>query len=356
MENEIITTKTPAGEKVMRGLLTLAGGIAGYFIGFALVQRGWLGGPADEYLIGLVGVFTAFLATKQLARYFGRGWNKMIYALADIPADSVFAAGVGATAGLLITVLVSNLLAQIPFYTWYYSLLLALILAVGSAGFFVNNRRLFPFLPQPANAADVPGADAPKVLDSSALIDGRIPDLVAAHFIRGKIVVPTFVLSELQAIADASDPVKRPRGRRALEMIDQLASNLGHQFEIVDAERNGLPVDEALIKLCQHIGADLVTTDYNLDKIAAVQGITTLNLHRLATAMKPNLMPGDRVTLHIVKEGRESGQGLAYLEDGTMVVVEHTADRIGESVLTTITSNLQTNVGRMIFAKPVTQE
>lgn len=355
MENEVITTPTPAGEKVMRGFFTLAGGIAGYFLGFAFVQRGWLSGPADEFLIGFVGVLTAFLASKRLARYCGRWWNQMIYALANIPADSVFAAGVGATAGLLITVLVSNLLAQIPFYTWYYSLLLALILAVGSAGFFVNNRRLFPFLPQPDAGASQLG-NAPKVLDSSALIDGRIPDLVHAHFIRGNLIVPTFVLTELQTIADSSDQLKRPRGRRALEVIDQLASALGDQLRITEAQRHGLPVDEALVKLCQELGADLVTTDYNLDKIAAVQGVTTLNLHRLATAMKPNLLPGDRVVLHIVKEGRESGQGLAYLEDGTMVVVEHTADRIGESVLTTITSNLQTNVGRMIFAKPVAQE
>lgn len=337
----------------MRGLLSAAGGVIGFYIGIWLLQRGVLSGPSDEYLIGLVGVLTTFLATKRLARVLGRGWNKMIITLAEIPANIVFAAGVGATAGLLITLLVSNLLSQIPAFTWYYSLLIAVILVIGAAGFFVKNRRMFPFIPASDGPHNGLGVDiTAKVLDSSVLIDGRVLELAEAHFIQGKLIVPTFVLTELQHIADSGEQLRRQRGRRALDVIDKLSEHPTLEFGIIDADKNGIPVDEALIKLCRDIGADLVTTDYNLDKIAAVQGVTTLNINRLATAMKPNLIPGERVLLHITKPGREPGQGLAYLEDGTMVVVEDTADKIGESVQSVITSNIQTNVGRMIFAKP----
>lgn len=344
---------TPAGKKVMRGLLSVLGGILGFYIGIWLLQRGILTGPSDEFLISLVGALTTYLTTKRLASFLGKWWNDMIIALAKIPANVVFAAGIGATAGLLIALLVSNLLSQIPAFTWYYSLLIAAIAMVGAAGFFVKNRHMFAFIPKTDGpAGGIATEVSAKVLDSSVLIDGRVVDLAAAHFIQGKLLVPTFVLTELQNIADSSDPLRRQRGRRALEVIDQLSEHQTIEFEILDAEKNGIPVDEALIKLCRDIGADLVTTDYNLDKIAAVQGVTTLNIHRLATAMRPNLLPGERVTLHITKPGRESGQGLAYLEDGTMVVVEDTADKIGEDVLSVITSNIQTNVGRMIFAKP----
>lgn len=354
MATETSLKKTPAGEKVTRGLLSAFGGVIGFYIGIWLLQRGTLSGPSDEYLIGLVGVLTTFLATKRLARRLGRSWDRMIIALADIPANVVFAAGVGATAGLLITLLVSNVLSQIPAFTWYYSLLIAVVLVIGTAGFFVKNRHMFPFIPATDGSANgvTPEVNA-KVLDSSALIDGRIMELAEAHFVQGKLVVPTFVLTELQHIADSGDSLRRQRGRRALEIVDKLSAHQTLEFAIIDADKNGVPVDEALVKLCRDMGADLVTTDYNLDKIAAVQGVTTLNLNRLATAMKPNLIPGERVMLHITKPGREPGQGLAYLEDGTMVVVEDTADKIGEDVQSVITSNIQTNVGRMIFAKPV---
>ena len=171
----------------------------------------------------------------------------------------------------------------------------------------------------------------PKILDTSAIIDGRLVDVADANFLEGPLLVPQFVLAELQRIADADDPLKRRRGRRGLEVLDRLVAHGGVATEVVHDDAGEGPVDDRLVRLCAARGADLVTTDYNLHRVAGLQGIRVLNLHQLANAVKASFLPGERLSLTIVREGREAGQGLAYLEDGTMVVVEDAAALVGRT-------------------------
>ena len=193
-----------------------------------------------------------------------------------------------------------------------------------------------------------------KIMDTSSIIDGRIVDVIDSHFIDGKLLIPRFVLSELQNIADSSDTLRRVKGRRGLDILDKIIQHGNIATQIIEDDPSDIKaVDEKLIRLCQHKGAGLVTTDFNLSRVAALQGIKVLNVNQLANAVRAMFLPGERLSLHISKEGRESGQGLAYLEDGTMVVVEDAGDLIGETVDVVVTSHLQTNMGRMIFAKPV---
>lgn len=164
------------------------------------------------------------------------------------------------------------------------------------------------------------------------------------------------MLTELQRIADSDDELKRQRGRRGLETLDLIAATDGITMEVTQEDVGKGPVDDRLVRLCQHLGADLITTDYNLTRVAALQGVRVLNVHQLASAVKASYLPGERLALSIVRQGRESGQGLAYLEDGTMVVVEGAGDRVGTTIDVVVTSSLQTNMGRMIFARPTGHE
>jgi len=190
------------------------------------------------------------------------------------------------------------------------------------------------------------------LLDTSVIIDGRIADICSTKFIEGRIVIPRFVLKELQQIADSSDMLKRNRGRRGLDILNKIQkdSNIGVRIEEEDFPE--IPdVDAKLVKLAKIMGAKVLTNDYNLNKIAQLQDVTVLNVNDLANALKPVVLPGEIFEIKIVKEGKEYNQGVAYLEDGTMVVVDNTRHMIGQNVRATVTSVLQTSAGRMIFAK-----
>jgi len=188
-----------------------------------------------------------------------------------------------------------------------------------------------------------------KILDTSVIIDGRIADITRSGFLEGTIVIPRFVLRELQTIADSSDSQKRNRGRRGLDMLNTLRKEFG--IQILEKEYDEPGVDGKLIKLANELRGTIVTTDYNLNKLASLQGITVLNMNELANAVKPVMLPGENMKIRILKEGKEPGQGVAYLEDGTMVVVEGGKKHIGDSVNIEVTSSLQTVAGKMIFAR-----
>uniref|UniRef100_A0A832A250 TRAM domain-containing protein n=1 Tax=Desulfacinum infernum TaxID=35837 RepID=A0A832A250_9BACT len=189
-----------------------------------------------------------------------------------------------------------------------------------------------------------------KILDTSVIIDGRIVDILQAGFLEGVLVIPEFVLQELQHIADSSDPSRKLRGRRGLDMLKKLQEEKLAEIRI---ERQDFPhlsdVDAKLTALAVRLNASIVTNDYNLSKVAEVQGIPVLNINRLANALRPVVLPGEVLRLQILKEGKEEGQGIAYLEDGTMVVVENAAKLLGQEVEASVTSILQTTGGRMIF-------
>lgn len=192
----------------------------------------------------------------------------------------------------------------------------------------------------------------PKILDTNVIIDGRILDLLKTGFIEGKIIIPNFVLDELRHIADSSDSLKRNRGRRGLDILNEIQKQLTVPVEIVDfTYKEPLEVDSLLLKMAEKMDACVVTNDFNLNKVAEFQGVKVLNINELANAIKPVVLPGEEMRVTIIKEGKENGQGVAYLNDGTMIVVEGGNKFIGETKMVLVTSVLQTAAGRMIFTK-----
>jgi uncharacterized protein YacL len=195
----------------------------------------------------------------------------------------------------------------------------------------------------------------PLVLDTSVIIDGRIADICETRFIDTKLIVPRFVLQELQSVADSSDKLKRNRGRRGLDMLKRMQGNSKVELQIHEANlpelRDIHKVDERLVEMAKALGARVVTNDYNLNKIAQLQGVEVINLNELANALKSVALPGEGMTVRLVKPGDQLGQGVGYLEDGTMVVVEQGKSAIGHDVVITVTSVLQTPAGRMIFGR-----
>ena len=194
------------------------------------------------------------------------------------------------------------------------------------------------------------GGHSSKILDTSVIIDGRIADIVETGFIGGVLVIPEFVLQELQHIADSPDPTRKVRGRRGLDIIKRLQLEKSIEVRIDRQDFDNMnDVDAKLVALALSMGGEIVTNDYNLAKVAEVQGITVLNINQLANALKPVVLPGEVLRLQILKEGKEQGQGIAYLEDGTMVVVENASRHLGKEVEVSVTSILQTTAGRLIF-------
>jgi uncharacterized protein YacL len=192
-----------------------------------------------------------------------------------------------------------------------------------------------------------------KVLDTSCIIDGRIEELLATGFVEGQLVIPQFVLQELQRVADSASDQKRARGRRGLDILNRIREVYPDRVVIDPADYDDISeVDAKLVKLAQEMNAGLITTDYNLNKVASVQQVSVLNINDLAKAIRPTYLPGDEIAIKVLKEGKEPSQGIGYLNDGTMVVVEEGNEFIGDDLLVVVTGALQTSAGRMIFARP----
>ena len=191
-----------------------------------------------------------------------------------------------------------------------------------------------------------------RILDTSVIIEGRIADICESGFIEGDLIVPRFVLNELQLVADSSDSMKRLRGRRGLDVLNTLQKNPNVNIDIVEQDFPKIKgVDGKLVALAKQLNAKLLTNDYNLNKVAELQGIRVLNINELANAMKPVVLPGEQMTVKIIREGKESGQGVAYLDDGTMIIVDNGQKMVNMNVKVVVTSVLQTTAGRMIFSE-----
>jgi len=191
-----------------------------------------------------------------------------------------------------------------------------------------------------------------KILDTSAIIDGRIEDISETGFLEGTLIIPQFVLKELQHIADSSDSLKRNRGRRGLDILHKLQKNVDVSVQIIEKDFPGIKeVDAKLVELGKFLNGKVITNDFNLNKVAELQGVPVLNVNKLANALKPVVLPGEIMNVYIIKEGKEYGQGVAYLDDGTMVVIDNARNSIGQNVEVSVTSVLQTTAGRMIFGR-----
>jgi len=191
------------------------------------------------------------------------------------------------------------------------------------------------------------------LLDTSVIIDGRIADIARTGFLPGTLLIPRFVLNELQYIADSSEPLRRQRGRRGLDVLTDMQKDPTVSVEISDLDVEGNhPVDDKLVLLARRLNYPVLTNDYNLNRVADLQGVQILNINELANAVKAVYLPGERLTVEIIQEGKEFGQGVGYLDDGTMIVVEYGSEYLGSRIETVVTKVLQTAAGRMIFARP----
>jgi uncharacterized protein YacL len=266
--------------------------------------------------------------------------------------------------GLIVGFFMTYVLNLALFPIWQYStlkplrepiqLLLGLIVCYVCISLLMQTRSDFRFIiPYVEFAKEVKGLK-PNILDTSVIIDGRIADVVETNIIDGKLIMPKFVIAELQAIADSSDRLRRGRGRRGLDILNRMRANTNIDLEIFDRELPEFadqPVDLKLVVLAKHLQGKLVTNDYNLNKIAKLQGVSVINFNDLANALKPVFLPGEHIEVRIIKAGEEPGQGVGYLEDGTMVVIEGGRDYINENAHVAVTSVLQTSAGRMVFGR-----
>ena len=245
-----------------------------------------------------------------------------------------------------------------PYVIW---VVLGIFASLGGYGFYLYDKEAgfgFTAFNKPADknldaaGGGIAGGVAPKVLDTSIIIDGRIIDIASAGFIEGPMVVPNFVLREIQLISDSPDPIKRNRGRRGLDMLNSLQKrdDLEVKISYKDYE-DTREVDAKLVRLAREIGGRLVTNDFNLNKVAELQDVLVLNINNLANALKPVVLPGEEMDIQVVKEGKDENQGIGYLDDGTMVVIENGGKLMGKKARVNVTSVIQTNAGKMIFTK-----
>lgn len=208
------------------------------------------------------------------------------------------------------------------------------------------------FIPFGSDAVPAERGSLNKLLDTSVIIDGRIADILKTGFLEGNLIVPNFVLEELQRLSDSSDAMKRAKGRRGLDLIRTLQQENDQIVVVNDLQYEAIPeVDGKLVAMANDTGSVIVTNDFNLNKVASIQGIQVLNINDLANSVKPVVLPGEEMSAYLLREGRENGQAVAYLQDGTMIVVEGGRKYIGNKIKVAVTSVLQTSAGRMIFAK-----
>lgn len=324
-----------------------------------------LGRLADDpaawaIIFSLVGALTGLVLTPHITTRPARMLRDY---LNELPAQQLVAGVIGLIIGLIIAALLSLPLSLLP---EPYSAIVPVIAAVvlgyfGTTIFAVRRRDVFELfngslsnlnLNQKVDEAGItPSREV--LLDTSVIIDGRIADICQTGFIMGAMIVPRFVLNELQHIADSSDPLRRNRGRRGIEILNRMQTDSLVPVRITDMDVEGInEVDEKLILLAKQLGSAIVTNDFNLNRIAELQDVVVLNINDLANAVKTIYLPGEEMEVEVIQEGKEIGQGVGFLDDGTMVVIEGGRAHMGSTIATEVTKVLQTSAGRMIFARP----
>ena len=345
----------------------IIGGLAGFFI--------------SPYLIGKLGKFTAFVE-KQLSK---------------MPINDVIAGASGLAIGLILANLLGNAFSRIPVIGNYIPIIFSLVLGYLGVRITIKKRKeianSFDFIKEilhnrelakaakenlkeseekvvetPAQVEEPPIERAKvnlvklkehknknyKLLDTNVIIDGRIADICKTGFLEGTILIPVFVLEELQYIADSSDTLRRVRGRRGLDVLQKIREDdSSMEVEVMNVDFEDIQgVDSKLVRLAQKLGGKIITNDFNLNKVAQLRGVEVLNINELSNAVKPVVIPGETMKVQVVKDGKEPGQGVAYLDDGTMIVIENGHRYLSRTISVEVTSALQTSAGRMIFAKP----
>ena len=359
--------------KILRVVFTIIGLVLGYIFGDALLQIpviseiSFLQGTGSLLflilcilLFGFIFMIAAPIIQKKITNlidYTEKGMQSM-------SATEIIYGFVGAVIPVLIMSLIGLPIMSLPGFAGpLLYVLFDIIVAIIGADFAIKRREEIANMIAGLKKGTTrekktkkENKKIAKVLDTSVIIDGRIFDICQTGFVEGPLVIPNFVLDELRHISDSADSLKRNRGRRGLDILNKIQKELDIETEIWEGDSKEIKeikeVDAKLLKLAQNLGGKVVTNDYNLNKVAEVQGVPVLNINELANAIKPIVLPGEVMRVIVVKDGKEHSQGIGYLDDGTMIVVEGGKKFIGESIQVLVTSVLQTAAGRMIFAKP----
>lgn len=365
-------------EKISRFLIILVFAISGLlimevaspflsqFVSNEYLKVGFLGVTPLRLVLGLLGlvVFGSLgkWAAPFLMNLIMRFSERMAMYLADLPTSDIFVLAIGVILGLIVAALLGTSFSRLPIIGPYISLIFSILGAIVGAKVALNKRTdIVSFFNRIWFSSRVKESSKKtashvsrthKLLDTSVLIDGRILEIIRLGFLEGTIIIPKFVLEELQKIADSADTLKRNRGRRGLDIVQEIKDLKNVSIEIVDKDFDDLTeVDAKLVRLAAQMKGVLATNDFNLSKVAKIQGVPVLNVNDLANALKQAVLPGEELRIFLAKEGKEQGQAIGYLDDGTMVVVENGKRSVNQTVSVTVTSVLQTSAGRMIFAK-----
>src|SRR5699024_6257319 len=345
-------------KKVVHLFFIITGGTLGYLYVPELIKYvtdlKWLSSP---YVGLVIGAIILFLMSYWLVDYIVDALRWIEDALIKVPVGDLFFGSLGLIIGLVIAYLINITIQDIDIRFVSQIIPLFITILLWYFGFQVGFRRREEFVNllnrkekdkrksiEPEAKSEV--APTPKILDTSVIIDGRVADICQTSFLEGTIVIPQFVLGELQHIADSSDALKRNRGRRGLDVLNRIQKELPVPVEIYEGDFEDIPeVDSKLIKLAKVMNGVVVTNDFNLNKVCDLQGVKVLNINDLANAVKPVVLPGEELSVQVIKDGKEQNQGIAYLDDGTMIVVEEGRDYIGKTIEVLITSVLQTSAG-----------
>ncbi|HHY40004.1 MAG TPA: PIN/TRAM domain-containing protein [Syntrophaceticus sp.] len=356
-------------KKVFRVIITLLGAGIGYALSLMLARIGFI-----NELVSLTGYawysimalfvlaagFVGFILAPRLTDVTLKIVDFLEGALQRMPLQDL----IGGAAGLIIGLVIANLLGaplvNIPWVGPYIPIIFSVLFGYLGLSLGIKKKEELRGLMSMWRAGSKQGRgdggkSIDKVLDTNVIIDGRIADICRTGFLEGTLIVPRFVLEELQHIADSSDLLRRNKGRRGLDILNQMRKEQGIKIEIRDFDGldNRKDVDYRLIQVCKRLDCPVVTNDFNLNKVAELVGVKVLNINELANAVKPLFLPGEEINgVDVIRDGKESGQGVAYLEDGTMIVIEGGKKYIGQRINVVVTSVLQTSAGRMIFAKP----
>lgn len=344
--------------EVLRLLVVVFFAGAGYQIGDGAGPSQPILGALNGTALGVVlGTGLGYVVGGLLARRTARSAATTQVRLRAVSADTLIAGALGTVVGVLLGAGIAWPVFFLPQAYLAFPLFGFVVVVLGYFGFVLGASKrdgVLALLGDRAGVAPraVPASALPRVMDTSIAIDGRIVDVVRAGFLHGALLVPTPVLAELQGLADAGDDVRRARGRRGLEVLDVLQREPNVEVEHLDLDVPGVAeVDAKLVRICLDRGAALLTLDTNLAKAAALAGVMVLNLHALALALRPPVAAGDDVPVLLMKAGKEAGQAVGYLDDGSMVVVERSRERIGSEVPVRVTSVLTTANGRLVFGK-----
>lgn len=347
-------------------IMEVASPFLSQFVSNEYLKVGFLGVTPLRLVLGLLGlvVFGSLgkWAAPFLMNLIMRFSERMAMYLADLPTSDIFVLAIGVILGLIVAALLGTSFSRLPIIGPYISLIFSILGAIVGAKVALNKRTdIVSFFNRIWFSSRVKESSKKtashvsrthKLLDTSVLIDGRILEIIRLGFLEGTIIIPKFVLEELQKIADSADTLKRNRGRRGLDIVQEIKDLKNVSIEIVDKDFDDLTeVDAKLVRLAAQMKGVLATNDFNLSKVAKIQGVPVLNVNDLANALKQAVLPGEELRIFLAKEGKEQGQAIGYLDDGTMVVVENGKRSVNQTVPVTVTSVLQTSAGRMIFAK-----